>query len=758
MADLLLEIFSEEIPARMQARASEDLRRLVCDALTAAGLTFDSAAAYVTPRRLALSVEGLPLTQPDVTEERRGPRVGSPEQALAGFLKANNLASIDACEQRDTGKGVFYFLTVEKQGAATQDVLPGLLVEAIRKLPWPKSMIWGETDFRWVRPMHSILCLFNGQELPGRLDLGGGREILFGDRTHGHRFLAPAELAVDDFEDYKAKLLAAKVILDPAERRAAILQQAEVLAANAGLVLKPDDGLLEEVTGLVEWPVAFMGRIDEAFMDVPPEVLTTSMRAHQKYFAVETKSGDLAPHFIVISNMEPTDSGAIIVGGNERVLRARLSDAKFFWDQDRKHTLDSRLPALANITFHAKLGTLADKVGRVRKLAAYLAALIPGADAKLADRAAELAKADLVTGMVGEFPELQGIMGRYYARHDGESEAVAQAIADHYSPQGPSDRCPTAPDSVAVALADKLDTLVGFFAIDEKPTGSKDPYALRRAALGIIRLIVENGLRLSLRDVLQRNFLDLVLSYNSSGAINIIRSGSGFRYLTKENIISLPDGDIKISFGRGVVNYSKKGEANLNFEYSEDSIFINSLHSTLVSVLNFFADRLKVAMREQGVRHDLVTSVFALGDEDDLVRLLKRVDALAAFLASEDGANLLTAYRRAANIVAIEEKKDGRAYEGRADLKLIKARGEVAEAELHGTLGVIEVKIADALKAEDFAAAMASLASLRAPVDRFFESVTVNAEDADLRENRLKLLTKIRDTMNQLADFSKVEG
>ena len=689
MADLLLEIFSEEIPARMQARAAEDLKRLVCDGLTAAGLEYEGAAAYVTPRRLALSVEGLPLTQPDVTEERRGPRVGSPEQALAGFLKANNLASIDACEQRDTGKGVFYFLTVEKRGAATQDVLPELLVEAIRKLPWPKSMIWGESDFRWVRPMHSILCLFNGQALPGRLALGGGREILFGDRTRGHRFLAPAELAADNAEDYKAKLKAARVILDPAERRAAILSQAEALASKAGLVLKPDEALLDEVTGLVEWPVALLGRIDEAFMDVPPEVLTTSMRSHQKYFAVETKSGALAPHFVVISNMEPSDGGAVIIGGNERVLRARLSDAKFFWDQDRKQSLESRLPALANITFHAKLGTLADKVGRVRALAAHLASLIPGADAKMADRAAQLAKADLVTGMVGEFPELQGIMGRYYARHDGEGEAVAEAIADHYSPLGPSDRCPTAPNSVALALADKLDTLVGFFAIDEKPTGSKDPYALRRAALGIIRLIVENGLRLSLQEV-----------FAKAGA--------------KKEVVA--------------------------------------------DLMAFFADRLKVAMREQGVRHDLVSAVFALGNEDDLVRLLKRVDALAAFLSSEDGANLLIAYRRAANIVAIEEKKDSRTYEGRADLKLIKARGEVAEAELHGTLGVIEVKIADALKAEDFAAAMASLASLRAPVDRFFESVTVNAEDAELRENRLKLLAKIRDTMNQLADFSKVEG
>lgn len=733
MADLLLEIFSEEIPARMQARASEDLKRLVCDALTAAGLSFDSAAAYVTPRRLALSVEGLPLTQPDVTEERRGPRVGSPEQALAGFLKANNLASIDACEQRDTGKGVFYFLTVEKQGAATQDVLPGLLVEAIRKLPWPKSMIWGETEFRWVRPMHSILCLFNGQELPGRLDLGGGREILFGDRTQGHRFLAPAALAVDNVEDYKAKLLAAKVILDPAERRASILQQAEALAANAGLVLKQDDGLLDEVTGLVEWPVALMGRIDEAFMDVPPEVLTTSMRAHQKYFAVETKSGDLAPHFIVISNMQPSDGGAVIVGGNERVLRARLSDAKFFWDQDRKHTLASRLPALANITFHAKLGTLADKVGRVRKLASYLAALIPGADAKRADRAAELAKADLVTGMVGEFPELQGIMGRYYARHDGEDEAVAQAIADHYSPLGPSDRCPTAPDSVAVALADKIDTLASFFVINEKPTGSKDPYALRRAALGIIRLIVENGLRLSIIDIFQ------------AAIEEVQKPGSA-----KANVDSNSASNDKLAASAGIQATDQVIRRLPGRPDGVDPITLD--------VLAFFADRLKVAMREQGVRYDLVTSVFALGGEDDLVRLLKRVDALAAFLASEDGANLLTAYRRAANIVAIEEKKDGCAYEGRADLKLIKARGEVAEAELHGTLGVIEVKIADALKVEDFAAAMASLASLRAPVDRFFESVTVNAEDPALRENRLKLLTKIRDTMNQLADFSKVEG
>jgi glycyl-tRNA synthetase beta chain len=628
---------------------------------------------------------------------------------------------------------VFYFLTVEKQGAATQDVLPGLLVEAIRKLPWPKSMIWGETEFRWVRPMHSILCLFNGQELPGRLDLGGGREILFGDRTQGHRFLAPAALAVDNVEDYKAKLLAAKVILDPAERRASILQQAEALAANAGLVLKQDDGLLDEVTGLVEWPVALMGRIDEAFMDVPPEVLTTSMRAHQKYFAVETKSGDLAPHFIVISNMQPSDGGAVIVGGNERVLRARLSDAKFFWDQDRKHTLASRLPALANITFHAKLGTLADKVGRVRKLASYLAALIPGADAKRADRAAELAKADLVTGMVGEFPELQGIMGRYYARHDGEDEAVAQAIADHYSPLGPSDRCPTAPDSVAVALADKIDTLASFFVINEKPTGSKDPYALRRAALGIIRLIVENGLRLSIIDIFQ------------AAIEEVQKPGSA-----KANVDSNSASNDKLAASAGIQATDQVIRRLPGRPDGVDPITLD--------VLAFFADRLKVAMREQGVRHDLVTSVFALGDEDDLVRLLKRVDALAAFLASEDGANLLTAYRRAANIVAIEEKKDGRAYEGRADLKLIKARGEVAEAELHGTLGVIEVKIADALKAEDFAAAMASLASLRAPVDRFFESVTVNAEDAALRENRLKLLTKIRDTMNQLADFSKVEG
>lgn len=684
MAELLLEIFSEEIPARMQARAADDLKRLVTEAMTAAGLTFDSAAAYATPRRLALTVDGLPLTQPDVTEERRGPRVGSPEQALVGFMKANNLTSIEACEQRDTGKGIFYFLTVEKPGAETRDVLPGLLIEAIHKLPWPKSMVWGEGTFRWVRPIHSILCLFSGQELPGRLELGGDREIVFADRTRGHRFLAPAELAIHNFEDYQAKLKAAKVILDPAERRAAILSQAEALAAKAGLALKRDDGLLDEVSGLVEWPVALMGRIDDAFMDVPPEVLTTSMRAHQKYFALETADGALAPHFILVSNMQPADGGVAIVAGNERVLRARLSDAKFFWDQDRRQTLDSRLPALANITFHAKLGTLADKVERVRALAGHLARLIPGAEPAIADRAAQLAKADLVTGMVGEFPELQGVMGRYYARQDGEGEAVAQAIADHYSPLGPSDRCPTAPNSVAVALADKLDTLVGFFAIDEKPTGSKDPYALRRAALGIIRLIVENGLRLPLSAI-----------FAQAGA---------------------------------------KPE-------------------TVDDLMAFFADRLKVAMREQGVRHDLVAAIFALGGEDDLVRLLKRVEALAEFLASEDGANLLTAYRRAANIVAIEEKKDGRLYVGPAS-----AGSEPAEAELHRVLGVIEGRISQTLQAEDFVAAMGALAELRGPVDRFFESVTVNADDAALRENRLKLLATIRDTMNRIADFSKVEG
>jgi glycyl-tRNA synthetase beta chain len=695
MAELLLELFSEEIPARMQARAGEDLKRLVTDKLKEAGLAFTEALAFTTPRRLTLVVDGLPLAQPDVTEEKRGPRVGAPDQAVQGFLKAAGLANLEQCEKRDTGKGEFWFAVVKKKGVKTSTLLPALLAESFAALPWPKSMRWAGHQYRWVRPLHSVVATFDGAVLNGAVDLGGNM-IRFGNVTTGHRFLDPREITVASFADYKAKLRESYVIVDPAERRATIKAQTDRLAAAEGLSVKPDEALLDEVTGLVEWPVALMGRIGEQFMEIPPEVLTTSMRVNQKYFSLLDKGGKLAPRFLVVANMETKDGGKAIVAGNERVLRARLSDAKFFWDQDRKVKLEERVPALKDIIFHAKLGTVADKISRIQALAAELAVQIPGADVDQVRSAALLAKADLTTGMVGEFPELQGVMGRYYAMQEGEKQAVADAIAEHYAPLGPADRCPTAPVSVAVALADKIDSLVGFFSIDEKPTGSKDPFALRRAALGIIRLIVENKLRLPLLVVFK----------------------SAERLLAEQ----VPD---------------VSGKLNAQ------------------ELLGFFADRLKVALREKGVRHDLISAVFALGGEDDLVRLLARVDALKTFLDGEDGANLLVAYRRASNIVRIEEKKDSKTYNSGVDVALLR-QGE--EKALHQALVTSGDVGGRALGSEDFAGAMAALAQLRRPVDSFFDKVTVNCDEAELRANRLRLLSEIRATLNRVADFSQIEG
>jgi glycyl-tRNA synthetase beta chain len=687
MPELLLELFSEEIPARMQTRAAEDLKKLVTEKLTAAGLTFTKAEAYVTPRRLALVVDGLPDKQPDVSEEKKGPRVGAPEQAIQGFLKAAGLTSLDQAQKREVGKAEFWFAVAHKQGQPTATVLSTLIAQAVQALGWPKSMRWGANRFAWVRPLQSVVCLFNGRAVAGGIDLGGG-SVPFGDTTRGHRFLAPTSFKVANFEDYRTKLRGAYVVLDAAERRQMILHDAEKTASLDKLKVKPDQGLLEEVAGLVEWPVVLMGSIDPKFMDLPPEVLTTSMRAHQKYFSVLTEAGALAPRFVVVANMLTDDGGKAIVAGNERVLRARLSDAKFFWDLDRKTNLEDRVPALAQRIFHAKLGTMAEKVDRIGKIAVDLAQYIPGANADHVRRAARLCKADLSSGMVGEFPELQGIMGRYYALGEGEKAEVADAIRDHYSPLGPNDRCPSAPVSVAVALADKIDSLVGFFAIDEKPTGSKDPFALRRAALGVIRLIVENKLRLPLGDV-----------FRKAG--------------------------------------SHRGEVKPR------------------ELLDFFADRLKVALREKGVRHDLIDAVFSLGGEDDLVRLLARVEALGEFLKSDDGANLLVAYRRASNIVAIEEKKDKKTYDGAVDQAELKQpeEGTLAKAlaETHDGIQML-------LKREDFAGAMKAMALLRKPVDAFFDKVTVNAPEANLRANRLRLLSRIRATLGEVADFSKVEG
>ena len=615
---------------------------------------------------------------------------------MQGFLKAAGLSSLDQCQKREVGKAEFWFAVTHRAGQPTPAVLASLLPQAIQALGWPKSMRWGANRFAWVRPLHAIVCLFAGKVVNGAIDLGGG-SIAFGDTTYGHRFLAPAPTKVANFEDYRAKLRAAYVMLDAAERRAMILRDAEKTASLEGLKLKPDQGLLEEVGGLVEWPVVLMGTIDPHFMDLPPEVLTTSMRAHQKYFSVLTAAGELAPRFVVVANMLTEDGGKAIVAGNERVLRARLSDAKFFWDQDHKTKLRDRVPALAQRVFHAKLGTMMEKVDRLQELAADLAEYIPGCDMDRARAAALLCKADLSSGMVGEFPELQGIMGRYYALADGEHPDVADAIRDHYSPLGPNDRCPSAPVSVAAALADKIDSLVGFFAIDEKPTGSKDPFALRRAALGIIRLIVENKLRLPL-----------------SAAI---------RAATEP--------------------YRKSIKAQIDPEQVRRDL------------LDFFADRLKVALREKGVRHDLIDAVFALGGEDDLVRLLARVDALGEFVKSDDGANLLIAYRRASNIVAIEEKKDKTRYDGAVNDAELTQPEEVTLAK---ALAETQAGIQALLGHEDFAGAMKAMALLRKPVDAFFDKVTVNAPEANLRANRLRLLSRIRATLGAVADFSKIEG
>ncbi|HLJ19390.1 MAG TPA: glycine--tRNA ligase subunit beta [Stellaceae bacterium] len=691
MADYLLELLTEEIPARMQGRAAEDLQRLMSEQLKGAGLAFSSMKTFVTPRRLVLAVSGLPESQPDQSEERRGPRKGAPDAAVQGFLKSTGLTSLDQCEERDTGKGVFYFALIRRPGKPTAEVLPPLIRAIVVDFPWPKSMQFPAAGFRWVRPINSALSLLDGKVLPLPLD-----NVAVGHTTIGHRFLAPQRIPIKDFADYEAKLHRASVILDADMRRKQIAEALQKAAKSVQLTIKDDPALLNEVTGLVEYPTVLVGTIDPAFMTLPPEVLTASMRGHQKYFALLDDKGDLAPRFLVVSNMIARDGGKVIAAGNERVLRARLSDAQFFWEQDRKTPLASRVPKLAERVFHAKLGTMEDKVARLEALATEVSRYVRGDHGQAVRSAAFLAKADLSTGMVGEFPELQGLIGRYYALHDGESREVADAIGDHYSPQGPNDRCPTAPVSVAVALADKIDTLVAFFSIGETPTGSRDPFALRRAALGVIRLIIENELRVPLRSM-----------FGTAFAIGAQAKTGGFE---KD---PAPD------------------------------------------LLAFFADRLKVHLREKGVRHDLINAVFTLGGEDDLVRLLARVEALHTFLATDDGANLLVAYRRAANIVRIEEKQDGRAYDGPARREVLEMPQEKALAE---RLETARAKADEALDREAFDAAMTALATLRPPIDEFYEGVTVNTNNPAHRENRLRLLSEIRATLNRVADFSQIEG
>ena len=677
MAELLLELLSEEIPARMGARATDDLKLLVTEGLKKSGLEYNKAQAFMTPRRLVLVIEGLAEITSDFFEERRGPRFSAPDKAILGFK--GSLPEGAKIEIRETEKGKFYFARVERKGSAVLTLVGGILLEALSNFTWPRSMRWAGNKIRWVRPIKSILCLFNGSVVS--LSFG---PLIAGDTTSGHRFLSPKPFKVKSFSDYKVKLEKAHVILDASERRALIKAEATKLVKKEKLRLKNDPGLMDEVAGLVEWPVVYMGSIDEAFMNLPDEVLSTTMRKHQKYFSVTDTKGKLAAHFIVVANTKTIDAGKVVVAGNERVLRARLADAKFFWDQDLKERLSSRVHALGGRVFHAKLGTVLEKVCRIEKLASVLAEVC-GADAADTERAAHLAKADLSTGIVMEFPELQGVMGRYCALADGEKTVVADAIAEHYSPQGPSIDCPTAPVSVAVALADKIDTLAGFWSINEKPTGSKDPYALRRTALGIIRLILENKLRVGLGKV---------------------------------------------------------------FELANDKVDVFDL-------LAFFADRLKVHLREQGVPHDHIDAVFSLGGEDDLVRLLARVEALGAFLKTEDGTNLLIAYRRAANILKIEEKKDGQNYSNDPDERLLQQDEEKA---LFKGLIIVAPDVDAAIADERFDDAMECLSRLRGGVDSFFDAVTVNCKSADLRVNRLQLLSKIRNALDRVADFSMIEG
>ena len=670
MPDMLLELFSEEIPARMQAQAAKDLERLTVGALTERGFMFEGIKAFAGPRRLTLAITGLPPEQKDVREELKGPRTDAPQAALDGFLKKTGLTK-EQLKVETTPKGEVYMAVIERKGRATPLVLAEIIPEVMGKLPWPKSMRWKPGNpVRWVRPLHSILATFDGEVVP--CEFAG---IQSGNTTRGHRFLSSRNITVRRFEDYEAALKKAHVVLDAAERAEIISNDLKQKAFALGLEPIEDIGLLNEVSGLAEWPVVLIGTIQDEFMDVPAEILQTSMRTHQKYFSLrDPKTGKMANRFGLVANMLTKDCGKEIVAGNERVLRARLSDAKFFWDEDRKHSLDSRIEKLKGIVFHAKLGTQFERVERIEKLAGEIAAKI-GADVTKAKRAARLAKADLTTGVVGEFPELQGVMGRYYAQHDKEDSAVADAVRDHYKPVGPSDAVPSEKVSIAVALADKLDALTGFFAAGEKPTGSGDPFALRRAALGIIRILLENKLRFALK-------------------------------------------------------------------VSDD-------------LLTFFADRLKVALKEKGVRHDLIDAVFGLGHEDDLVRLVARVEALQAFLKSDDGANLLAGYKRAANILKAEEKKDNKTFTSEVlESKLV----EPAEQVLFAALKAHREHIDLALKKEDFSAAMRDMSQLRHPVDTFFDDVKVNANDKAVRENRLNLLASLRATLHQVADFSRIEG
>ena len=729
MPELLIELFSEEIPARMQAKAAEDLRSLITNGLVDAGLTYEGAQAHATPRRLVLSVEGLNPKAADMREERKGPRTDAPKPAIDGFLKSTGL-KLDQLTVQDDKKGKFYIATIRKSGRATTDVVAELLPDVIRKFPWPKSMRWGSGQLRWVRQLLSIVCTFDGEVVPFEIE-----GIPSGNTTLGHRFLSSKKIEVRRFEDYAQKLHKANVIVDAGIRAETIRAEAKNLAFAQGLEMIEDEGLLKEVAGLVEWPVVLMGEFDKNFLSVPPEVIVTTIKNNQKCFALRDKAGKLANRYLLVSNMVATDGGKMIVAGNNKVIAARLSDAKFFWDQDRKTKLEDLLPKLDSITFHAKLGSQGERVKRIEALAGEIAKTIK-ADVEKSKLAARLAKADLVTGMVGEFPELQGLMGHYYALDQGIDKEVAEAVRDHYKPQGPSDSIPVSKVGQATALADKLDTLVGFWAIDEKPTGSKDPYALRRAALGTIKILLENDLRAPLRILLSDQAARFMGFLDKDFDANLKLVGENHR--AKKRGVTSPHGE------RLAVEANEKlGD------------WMNGVDTIWKDLLTFFADRLKVYLKDQGARHDLIDAVFSLGGQDDLLMIVRRVEALSKFLDSDDGKNLLAGVKRASNILKIEEKKDNRSFDGLPNAQLL-IQGE--ERDLHRAVSAAEANARKAVEAEDFGAAMSAIAKLRGPVDAFFDKVTVNADDPSFRENRLKLLNRIRAATLAVADFSKIEG
>lgn len=745
MPQLLLELFSEEIPARMQAQAAKDLERMAREHLAAAGFLPEALTTFAGPRRLTLVAEGLPLAQADRKEELKGPRVGAPPQAMEGFLRKTGLTQ-DQLVERD---GV-YMAFIEKKGRPTAEIVAEMVEAIVRGFPWPKSMIWGYKKLRWVRPLKRILCVLDREVVPFSIE-----GIESGDVTEGHRFMGEAKpFVAKDFDEYAAGLEKHFVVLDVEERKQRILEGCKTLCFARHLELVEDQGLLDEVAGLAEWPTPVLGDMDPSFLDLPPEVIRTSMRTHQKYFAVK-KPGEpgLAPHFITIANIEAADGGKVIAAGNAKVLSARLSDARFFWDEDRKAgNFDGWLKKLDGVTFHAKLGTMAQRVERIVALAGEIAPLV-NADPEKAKEAARLAKADLASGMVGEFPELQGLMGGYYAREAGLDPEIAAAIQDHYKPQGPSDAVPTAPLAIAVALADKLDTLVGFFAIDEKPTGSKDPYALRRAALGVIRIVLSAGVRIpissltvsaygAILDQAAQKYLARYPFENTKAWTDFMPSD---QYVGRDAVLArAEEGVVVLADANSLVAGNEDGRGWTYLSAPKPSALARD-------VTAFFADRLKVTLRDQGKRHDLVDAVFALGD-DDLARIVARVEALDGFLKTDDGKTLMAGYKRASNILKAEEKK-GPLPSGEPEAP---AADSAAEVQLFDALRVLKGPLADALKSEDFTGAMAQLAGLRGPVDAYLDGVFVN--DPEHRDNRLRTLAAVRDAMGQVADFGLIAG